>query len=405
LSARGDPPVPRWLATGAGWAWRLLLLAGSLYVLGVVFERLQVVIVPVVAALFATTILGPPAQWLRRHGWPSILATWAVFLLAVGVVVGVVFGIIPGVKSEFSTLGRDFNSGINSVEHWLEHGPLHISRHDVSSYVSTARRDLLNNQAGLLSGALSGVTMVLEVVAGLLLSVVLTFFFVKDSEQMSRWALGLVSERRARDLRGLGRELWRVLTGYLRGTAVNGVVNACLLAVALLALGVPLVAALALLTFIGGFVPLVGAILSGLVAALVALVSHGPIAALIIVGVTVVIHNVEGYLVGPLVLGRAVRLHPVAIILALAVGTIVGGIVGTFLAVPVLAIVITLFHHYRRGILSADAGTEGARPGQEGIPAPSDEGQAERPMVVEMPSGASAGPGPAGVRRASGGER
>jgi predicted PurR-regulated permease PerM len=360
VSDRAESAVPRWLQTSAGWAWRLLLLAVALYVLGLVFNRLRLVIVPIIAALFLTTVLGPPAQWLRRHGLSSRLATWVVVLAAVAAVGGVVFGLLPGVKSEFSALGRDFTAGVHSVEHWLEHGPLHLSRKQVNSYVSTARKDVLSNTSGLLSGALSGVTVVLEVAAGLLLTLVLTFFFVKDSEQVSRWALGLVSERRRRDLQGLGHELWRVLTGYLQGTAVNGLVNACLLAIALAALGVPLVFALALLTFLGGFIPLAGAILSGLVAALVALVSQGLVAALIVVGVTVVIHNVEGYLVGPLVLGKAVRMHPVAILLVLAAGTIVGGIVGTFVAVPLTAVLITIYHHYRARLTAA--GDEGAEP-------------------------------------------
>lgn len=389
MSDRPETPIPRWLQVWAGWAWRLLLLAASLYVIALVFSRLRVVIVPLVAATFFTAILGPPAHWLRRHGWPPVLATWAVFLVALGVVGGVIFGIIPGMRTEFSALGRDFNTGIHSVENWLEHGPLHLSHQQVSSYVNTAKKDLLNNQSGLLSGALSGVTVVFEVLAALLLTMVLTFFFVKDSEQMSRWALGLVSERRGRDLQGLGHELWRVITGYLRGTAVNGLVNAFLLSVALIALGVPLVFALAIFTFIGGFVPLVGAILSGLLAALVALVSHGLAAALIIVGVTVVIHNVEGYLVGPLVLGRAVRLHPIAILLALTVGTILAGVIGTFVAVPLVAVVITVLHHYRRRVGGAEEHQEERAP---------EEGRAERPSLVEVPGG------PLPARRGSGTE-
>lgn len=383
MSDQAQSPVPRWLSTSAGWAWRLLLLAAGLYVLGLVFDKLRVVIVPVVAALFLTTLLAPPARWLRHHGWRSLPATWLVFLVAVGVVVGVIFGIIPGLRSEFTILGRDFASGVQHVEHWLEHGPLHLSHRQVSDYVTTIRNDVVHNYSGVLSGALSGVAVVVQVVTGLLITLVLTFFFVKDSDKMTRWALSLFSERRRSDLQGLGQDVWRALTGYLQGTAVNGVINALLLSIALVALGVPLVPTLALFTFIGAFIPLVGAILAGLVAALVTLVSNGLVAALIVVGVTIVIHTTEGYLVGPQVLGRAVRLHPVAILLALTVGTIVAGVIGAFLAVPVLSVTIAVFHHYRARVLTAKVPAQATGPGEEPVPATSaDERPAEEPSLV-----------------------
>lgn len=404
MSEQTQTPVPRWLSTSAGWAWRLLLLAAGLYILGLVFNKLRVVIVPVVAALFLTALLAPPARWLRRHGWRALPATWLVFLVAVAVVVGVVFGIIPGLRSEFTILGRDFGSGVQHIEHWLEHGPLHLSRRQVSSYTSAARNDIVHDYSGVLSGALSGVAVVLDVVTGLLITLVLTFFFVKDSDKMTRWALSLFAERRRHDLQGLGHEVWRALTGYLQGTATNGVINAVLLSIALLAMGVPLIPTLALLTFVGAFVPLVGAILAGLVAALVTLVSNGLVAALIVVGVTIVIHSLEGYLVGPQVLGRAVRLHPVAILLALTVGTILAGVIGTFLAVPVLSVAIAVFHHYRSQMQATDTAAPGAGPGEAVVPsAAGDREPAEQPSLV-VRSGSSAGPDPVPARRASSSE-
>ncbi|MBO0713246.1 MAG: AI-2E family transporter [Acidimicrobiales bacterium] len=383
MSDQAQSPVPRWLSTSASWAWRLLLLAAGLYVLGLVFNKLRVVIVPVVAALFLTTLLGPPVRWLRRHGWRPLPATWLVFLVAVGVVVGVIFGIIPGLRSEFTLLGRDFTSGVHHIEHWLEHGPLHLSRSQVSSYVSTARNDIVHNYSGVLSGALSGVAVVLELITGLLITMVLTFFFVKDSDKMTRWAVSLFSEQRQSDLQGLGRAVWRALTGYLQGTAVNGVINASLLSIALLAMGVPLVPTLALLTFVGAFVPLVGAILAGVVAALVTLVNNGLVAAIIVIGVTIVIHTLEGYLVGPQVLGRAVRLHPVAILLSLTVGTIVAGVIGTFLAVPVLSVAIAVYHHYRSRVRTTEVPAQAMRPGEEAVPATAaGEAPVEQPSLV-----------------------
>ena len=340
--------VPRWLATAAALAWRLLVVAAGVFVLGEAFSRLQEIVVPVVVAIFASTVLAPPAYWLRRHGWPPLLATWGVFLFGLVVIGAIIFGLIPSVQSEFSALGKELSDGVNHVQHWLITGPLHLSNHQVSSYVKQAGNALTKNESGLLKGALSGVTVVFQVVAGVLLAMILTFFFVKDGNRMGDWFTGLFSDRRARDLRGLGDAMWRVLTQYIRGTAANGAINGAVMAVVLLVLGVPLVVPLALLTFVGGFIPLAGAIVSGLLAALVALVSQGFIAALVVIGATILIHNLEGYIVGPQVLGHAVRLHPVAIILLLSLGTILGGIVGTFLVVPVAAVTIAVVHYYRR---------------------------------------------------------
>jgi len=342
-----ETAVPRWLVTAAAYGWRFLVLSGAAYVLALAFGRLQVVIVPIVAALFLSTILGPPAAWLRRHGVPPLAATWLVFLAAIGVVAAVVAGLVPGISNEFHALGSELSKGVKKVERWLETGPFHLSRHQVDSYVTKLRNEIGSNGTKIVHGALSGLSLVLELVAAALLTLVLTFFFVKDSEDIGRWFLGLFDARRADDLRHVGRDAWSALGGYVRGTAINGLVNSVLLTAGLLGLGVPLVAPIAVLTFIGSFLPLVGAIGSGLVAALVALVSKGFVAALVVVGLTVVIHNVEGYLVGPLVLGRAVRLHPVVILLSLTIGTILGGIIGAFLAVPAVAVALAVNEHYR----------------------------------------------------------
>jgi predicted PurR-regulated permease PerM len=176
---------------------------------------------------------------------------------------------------------------------------------------------------------------------------VFAFFFVKDGSTFTSWFLGLVSEETADDMRALGSRLWRTVSGYIRGTAINGVVNGSLMFAALLGLGVPLAGPIAVLTFAGAFFPIVGALLTGGLAALVALVAKGPLAALIVVGVTIVIHNVEGYLVGPIVLSHAVRLHAIVVLIALTAGGALGGVLGAFLAVPTTAAVLNIIDYYR----------------------------------------------------------
>ncbi len=339
--------IPRWVSTGAAWSWRLLLMAAAVFVLGQVFDKLRLIIVPVVAALFVSTILVPPARWLRRHRLPPLLATWVVFLGALGALAGIVIGLVPTAQHEFGQLGRELGVGIKQAEHWVENGPLHLSHRQVGGYVTKIGQEVRSNSSKIFQGALSGVTLAAEVVGAVLLTAVITFFFVKDGSRIGQWTLSLASQRRADDLRAMGGRAWTTLCCYVRGTAANGLVNATLMTIGLVVIGVPLVLPIAVLTFFGGFLPIVGAIASGAIAALVALVAKGWVAALIVVGLTIVIHNVEGYLVGPLVLGRAVKLHPLAVLLSLSVGGVLAGIIGAFLAVPAVAVAASVIGYVR----------------------------------------------------------
>ena len=298
-------------------------------------------------ALFLTAILAPPAHWLRRHNWPPLLATWAVFLLAIGVLVALGFWFVPRVVDQFGNVGKQASQGFNDVQHWLTHGPLHLKQSDIDNYINSAKNEVSSRQGTLLQGALTGVSLAIEVITTTLLTVVITFFFVKDGDKISNWFVSLVAEERADELCEIGRRSWEALGGYIRGTAVNGIVNGTVMGVTLAAIGVPLALPLAFLTFLGAFIPLVGALVTGVLAALIALVAKGGVAALVVIGATIVIHNLEGYLVGPFVLGRAVHLHPVAILLALTTGTILAGILGAFMAVPVLSILVAVISYYR----------------------------------------------------------
>ncbi len=343
------------LSGAAAVAWRVVAIAAAVVAVGVAlvavglaFTKLRLIILPIVVAVFFSTVLVPPASWLRRHGWPPLLATWAVLLFAVVVVAGVVAALEPTTASEVHTVGNDVNRAIDKAENWLSTGPLHLSRAAVRSDVTKLRHQLSTHQSTLIKGALSGVTLLAQAVGAALLAAVVTFFFVKDGDRITSWWLDLFSPQRAEDLRQVGRRCWEVLTGYIRGSAVNGLINATALAIALLALGVPLVVPIAVLTFVASFLPLVGGILSGAVAAAVTLATKGWVAALIVVGVTLLIHNLEGYIVGPKVLGHAVRLHPLAVILVLALGTTLGGVIGAFLAVPTVAILLAVNEHYRQ---------------------------------------------------------
>jgi predicted PurR-regulated permease PerM len=296
--------IPRWLDTGAAFAWRFLLVVAAVYVVAVALNRLLVVVVPVVIALMFTTVLAPPAQWLRRRHWPPALATWAVFLAAFLVLGALLAWLVPAVGNQISSLQHSAEHGVEEVKHWLVTGPLQLSKSQVNRDANQLGNDISANAGGL---ALQGATIALELVVGLLLSLVTTFFFVKDGDRIAQSVLRLTEGRRAAELRELGPRAWATLSGYVRGSTVNGLINGTLMGAGLLILGVPLALPIAVLTFFGAYFPIVGAVVTGGLAALVALAAQGPGAALVVVGITVLIHNLEGYLVGPLVLGRRWR--------------------------------------------------------------------------------------------------
>src|SRR6266498_378931 len=282
--------APGWLSRSAAVSWRLLVVAAAIGVVGFLLVYLRLVVLPVIVALFLSTLLAPPAGWLRARGWPPLAATWAVMGGAVLVIAGA--------------------------------------------------------SAALARGLLSGATLAVEVVTGALLSLVLTFFFIKDGDRMGNWFANHAGAR-ADDVRAAGRRAFETLGAYLRGQATVGLIDGVFIGIGLAVVGVPLAVPLAFLVFLGAFLPIVGAFLSGLIAALVALVSKGLVAALIIVGITILVQQLEGHVLAPLVLGRAVKLHPAVILLALTGGGVVGGIIGAALAVPSVAVVTSVATYLR----------------------------------------------------------
>jgi putative heme transporter len=339
--AQTDTPagVPRPLVTAAAISWRSLVVAAAVLAVVYLLVRLRLVVLPVIVALFVTTLLRPPTRWLVGRGIPELAASLAVLLGSIVLAVGLVSLLGPTVVDEFSGLGDDVREGADKAARWITSGPLDVSQEQIDNAVSRAQDQLQANGGVITRSAVSGALLVGELIAGLLLAAVLVFFFIKDGERIWRWVVGLFPAGSRRDVDEMGRRAWTTLGGYLRGIAFVGVVDAVLIGIVLLVVGVPLVPALMLLTFLGAFFPVVGAFLAGLIATLVALASNGVVAALIVLAAIILIQQLEGDLVFPLVVGRALDLHPVAILLALTAGGVLGGVVGAFLAVPLAAVV------------------------------------------------------------------
>jgi predicted PurR-regulated permease PerM len=324
---------------------QVLLVLTLVVVVTYVAIQLRLVVVPLLITTLIAAAVSPVVDWLDRHRVPRALATLLTMLAGGAALGGIVWWISGAVGDQWSELRESASEGLSELRAYLVDGPLPISEENVVNAQDRLREFAEGSQ--FQQGAISGATLVLEVVTGIFLGVVLLYFLLKDGRKIWRFISGQLpaSHRDRWDL--VATRSSAVLGGYVRGTAVVAFVDAVVIGVALAILGVPLALPLAVVVFLGAFVPLVGATVAGALAALVALVASGPITALIVVGVVIAVNQLEGDILAPVVLGQALALHPLAILLALTAGTIVAGIVGALLSVPFAAVAWTAVKTFR----------------------------------------------------------
>jgi putative heme transporter len=337
---RGDGDTVPWaMRAAAAWGWRFLVLAAVVYVVLIPISRALFVVYAVVAAILITALLSSTVGRLRALGFPRALATFIVFVGGITGLAVMAWFIGQQFRTSYDSLEDNVTDGIRQVRVWLNEGPLELSDDQVENYVEQLIATLRNNQGGIASGALNVTVAAIEVVGGIFLALFLTFFFLYDGQRIWRWVVGLFPDGVAYDVWQAGRRAWATLTGYVRGTMVVAFVDAVFIGLAVALVGVPLAVPIGALVFLGAFVPLVGATVTGAVAVLVALVAQGLGPALIVLGAVILVQQLEGHILQPFVLGRAVRLHPVAVALAVTTGGILAGIGGAIVAVPLVAVV------------------------------------------------------------------
>lgn len=348
----------------ADYSRRILLVAGAVVVLGYVLVQLSSVVLPVLVAVLVTALLFPPVAWLRRRGWPSWLATLAVMGLTLLLVAGLVTLVGPAAVSQFDDLAAGGQRGLQQATILLTEG-LGVSQAEIDQRLQAAIGQIRQNLGGIAGRVLSGALVAVNLLAGLVLTLFLVFFFLKDGDRIARWLVGLTRREWRDDARELGRLGFEVLVAYVRGIVVVGLIDAVLISAALLLIGVPLVLPLAIVTFLGAFFPLVGAVVTGGLAVLVALVSGGLGPAALTLVAVLVVQQVEGNVLYPLLVGRSLHVHPVAILLALSAGTVLAGVVGALFAVPIAALgaVFGSYLHQRRGMHEATVPDAGAPSG------------------------------------------
>jgi putative heme transporter len=341
--------VPSWLVTAAAWAWRVLLVlvvAGALLWL---IGRLALVTLPVFAALVLSTLAVPPARKLQARGMNRGLAAAIVVIGGIAVIGLIVAALTPPFVEQVRALGPTIGDGIERFFQMVERSPLDYDRDQiVELFQQMVTADPEGGENGEVAGQVAGAAILLvEFITGAILTLVLLFFMVKDGEQIVGWGLARTSPDYRDLLRATGRRAWMALSGFIRGTAFIATVDSVLIGVGLALLGVPLVLPLAFLVFLGAFVPVIGAFVSGLVAVLVALAHGGPITALLVLLVVVGVQQVEGQLLQPVLVRRAVALHPAVVLLAIFAGAVLAGLAGAFLAVPLAAIASAVSNEVR----------------------------------------------------------
>jgi putative heme transporter len=330
--------VPPVLRVSTAVCWRILVLLGTLYVLGRVASELYLVLIPVAIALLLAALLAPAVSRLNHLRVPRALSTAIVLIGGLASVVGVFYFVINKFITGFPQLETSLIQGLNNLHRWLIVGPLHLREEQITAYLHQAQQWLQNNQATLTSGALSTAQNLASVLTGLALVLFTLIFFLHDGRGIWLFLLGIVPRELRERVDLAGRRGFAQLSSYVRATAFVAVVDALGVLLGLLILQVPLPLPLSALVFLGAFVPILGAVVSGSVAVLVALVAKGWISALLVIAVLLAVNQIEGNIMQPLVMGRAVRIHPLATVLGISTGFLVSGIVGALLAVPLIAV-------------------------------------------------------------------
>lgn len=316
----------------------LQIIAILIVVIGIVFAitQLSLVFIPVAIALILAAAFHPVMHGMRKRKVPSILATWIALLAIVVVLGGVGWLIVTAVRNQLDDLIDSAAEGIDKLHDYVLTLPFSISEEQITGFRDTAVDFLTSSQFG--SGALAGVGAASNFVVGLFLMIVLLFFFLKDGPKIWEFLLRPFVGEQYERARRIGDKSVTTLGGYVRGTAAVAAVDAIGIGLVLFFLGVPLALPLAVMVFVLAFIPLVGATLAGALAVLVALVANDPITAVWVLVAVIGVNQLEGNFLQPILMGRSLKLHPLVILVALTAGTILGGIVGAVLSVPIAAV-------------------------------------------------------------------
>ncbi|GLZ50687.1 AI-2E family transporter [Actinomycetospora sp. NBRC 106378] len=353
------------LAWTARWSWRFLVVTAALVVLGLVIGQLWSIMFPVFLGLIIATVIEPPVAWLRDRGVPSLLAALLVVVGGLAVLVGVIVLLAPSVAGQAPAIVQGAVGGIQQIQQWVQGPPLNLGASQIGDYVDLAVSRLQQSAVQIAGGVVAGVTTVANGVINGVLAIILAFLFVKDGPRFLPWVRRRTGPTAGSHLEEVSRRAWARLGGFIRSQALIGLVDAIFIGIGLVVFGVPLALPLAVLTFFGAFVPIIGALVAGALAVLIALVVQGPTVAIGVLVLILAVQQIEGNLLQPLVQGKGLGLNSAVVILAVTGGSALFGIAGAFFAVPLAAVVAEIGRYLDQQVARR---TGEAEPGEDPPP-------------------------------------
>ena len=322
----------------AAWALRFLIVVAALFVLLNLLNAVSLVTITVIVAVMISALLQPAVGLLTRHRVPRILAAILVFVLGMTALVGAAWFVVLQISANSSALGGQLLDAVGTIRTWLVTGPPRMSETQVNQLIDDLTKTVTENRAGLAQGAFATANSALVVVGGAVFTLFATLFLLVDDGGIWRWVVRLFPGQARAKVAHAGNVAWRTLIAYMRSTVLLAMINALTMVVIMLIAGMPLVVPLGVLLFLGSMIPLIGMLVAGVVVVLVALVTKSLVMALIMALALFLTVQLEGNLLNPYILGKAVQIHPLGILMAVTAGTILGGIFGAFIAVPLVAV-------------------------------------------------------------------
>lgn len=365
LDPAADAAVSPLIRRATAWAWRLLILLAALLAALWVIVRLEAIVVPFLLALLATALLVPAVDHLNHRGVPRGAAVAVVMLTSVVVMGGIMTFVVSQFIDGAPGLVDQVTKSIDGARHWLTDGPVvHLSKEQINNAGQSAIKALKDNQVKLTSGALSTAGTLTEILTGALLTMFTLIFLLQGGRNIFAYVTKIFPVSVRDRVRDAGRAGFTALIGYVRATFLVALVDAIGIGAGLAIMGVPLALPLASLVFLGAFIPLVGAVVTGFLAVVVALIAKGWVYALIALGLIIAVQQLEAHVLQPLVMGRAVSVHPLAVVLAIAAGGFTAGIIGALIAVPTIA----FLNNAIQVLLASDPAAEEETLAEESLP-------------------------------------
>ena len=347
-ASRDDAEVPHSLRIAAAWSWRLIVVGLVGWAMLRFINLISIVVIPLSIALLLSALLAPAVGWLFRLRLPRSLATFLVLICGIGAVAGTLTLVINQFIAGLPELTDKTSDGVRQIQQWAKTGPLRLSDAQVNQAIDNAQNWVNSNTAALTSTGIATAATLFELITGMLLVLFSTFFFLRDGRKIWRFIVRLFPVNARWSLADAGDAAWSTLGSYVRATVLVAFIDALGIGIALVVLKIPFPFPLAALVFLGAFIPIVGASVSGAVAVLVALVDQGWVISLIVLGAVILVQQVEGHLLQPLIMGRAVAIHPLVVIIGIASGVVLAGIIGALVAVPVIAVLNTAVRRLAR---------------------------------------------------------